>query len=224
LPEAASRKDKAASRKENILINAMDPIDEVSEVHELDLQAEDRASEKHDLDLRGADYASDCDQPWKYSDLSIFASEPNRDTDMNGSFRCDDWPSLEDACENWQMCDVSSVASSWLEIPCNNDESDEDLEGVIVLPSVVSTKTDGEEKCTSWSARVASTLVIGDAPKIPAAGALMPPLFQKRVVQKRHKHSETSEECNWELEDLELRRLRPQRSRGTTQLHRARKR
>jgi hypothetical protein len=152
------------------------------------------------------------------------SEQPSHSVEPPSLNECNDWPSLEEACMNVFICDVSSIASSWVEVPCI-DESDEDVEDFIVVSDVPSTKIKAEEKCVSWSARVASVASIGDAPKLPVAGVLMPPLSKKHDVQKRRKEdNEMMESCDWDLEDLEVRRLRPHMLRGATQRFRLRKR
>jgi hypothetical protein len=225
---------EVALKKEKVEIRAIDPIDEAVEEHELGVRTEDQASEGNhqwtcpnctflNNSLLGQCEMCDTTRCDKLQEHLVQPSNFAGDIDVSRSFVSHDWPSLEAATDNWLVCDASSIASSWLEVPYQ-DESDEDLEGVIVLPSSTPLKIDGEEKGASWSARVASIASIGDAPKIPAAGALMPPLFQKRVVRKRPKSDDITEELDLDLESLELRRLRHQKPNGNTHHHRLRKR
>jgi hypothetical protein len=221
---------EVASKKEKVNIPAEDPVNELLEEPELDLRVDNEASdgraqwECHACSFLNSDLLWQCEMcdTTRCGNLKktlLQSSESMGHAEQNGTFCSDDWPSLEEACNSWQLCDVSSIASSWLEVPCINDESDGDLEGVIILPNAHPRKTEGGENCESWSLRAASIVSIGDAPKIPAAGVLMPPVFQKRAVHKRPKLDDIIEERDWDLEGLETRRLRGavQQSRGAMQ-------
>lgn len=86
-----------------------------------------------------------------------------------------DWPSLLEAVESWTACEVSSNGSSWLDV-VGTQESEPESELLTVTAS-------GPKQTLSWLARAKSGTA-GPAPRIPANGVRVPPLWEIKAAAR----------------------------------------
>jgi len=122
---------------------------------------------------------------------------------------CLDWPALpetlHEAAESWIDCEVSSVASSWLDIGFAVDEQIGDADEADVV--LINGSTDGKPlKPTGallWSS------IVGCAPALAAhrfAAVIMPPLSRKDAVRTRNPAVD-EDERDIDLDELDARRM-----------------
>jgi len=137
----------------------------------------------------------------------------------------DSWPSLEDSAESWVNCDISSVASSWLDVGCAEaciEEDGEESGTGALLVSAAAAQAATAPATLSWAARVGA--LGGPPPVAPAQGRRMAgsPLVCRAPVARRGQQAEEEGE---DLDLLELldRRLYPQTTRGATMRRRAKR-
>jgi len=124
-----------------------------------------------------------------------------------------DWPALpegrlpvEEAANSWVDCDVSSVASSWLDIGAAEEHADNEDEVVFVDAA-------GAAACTLqpvpavplWSAIVGRQAGTATVPH--ATGLLQPPLSRKRDVKARTETAAEEDQQDVDLDELEARRM-----------------
>lgn len=121
------------------------------------------------------------------------------------------WPELKDAlddkAESWVDCDVTSVASSWLDIGGAEEQDDDDDEAGIVLVSASGVHAAVPQAAgpPSWSAIVGKS---GRGKALPATGvAVAPPLWRKPAVRASTKAFE-EEEVDTTLDELDARRMK----------------
>jgi len=124
------------------------------------------------------------------------------------------WPALPEA---WADCDVSSVASSWLDVGAANEQAgfDEDSdfdESDVVL--VHDTSVQAVAKPVLWSAVVGRNAGMAPQCNVPVSAALMPPL--SRRLGARAKAVNEDEETDAALDELDTRRMI---GRHTRQFH-----
>jgi len=122
-----------------------------------------------------------------------------------------DWPTIQEAVESFVDCDISSVASSWLEVGEGWEE-----EGDLVI-----LKMPQQPATQSWAARAKVIAGAGPAATVAVAGFVGPPLQKACAIKgARTQEKETQGDEDWDLDCLEARRLRPhwsvQRLRGRT--------
>jgi hypothetical protein len=129
------------------------------------------------------------------------------------------WPSLREAVHSFVDCEISSVGSSWQDVGDVADFQDDDSDIVIVNLSQKPTVP------PSWASRAESISTIGPAVSIPAAGVAAPPL--KRAQPRKAgtpKENEPQSDTNWELDELEDRRLCFRQQRNQSPPHGQRQR
>jgi len=207
------------SCKKKIDLDARHDVDEVFTDHGFDFQANDQVLDANSQWVcRACTYVNhnllqQCEvcNTARCGDLQRNLKQPCETigrTEMNSSFSQDDWPALEEASDEWLLCDVSSIASSssWLAVACADEDIGEKLEELTILPGDRFVKADGKVKYVSWSSCVASVGSKGNGTQVPVAGVLMPPLWHKPIVRRRLKRSDAVEEGDWNLEILEERR------------------
>jgi hypothetical protein len=141
----------------------------------------------------------------------------------------DDWPSLDGAVDAWETCEISSIASSWLDI----GDMGEDLEGVdfedgVVLLGYAPVSGHAPPEVLSWSARVAMTASKADSSKTPCAHIMLPSAWHRPSVKQQHRNAIKVAKDEEDVQDvaldiLEERRLQSRASRGMAQRQRARK-
>lgn len=127
-----------------------------------------------------------------------------------------DWPALPDASEaadTWIDCDVSSVASSWLDIGGADGHATVDNESDIVLVGASAAQTQVSEPA-SWSAIVGNT----EMPNIAAIRRVPVPPFRRLSNRTRAKSAE-NEGAEWDDDsdddDVALDVLHERRMNGT---------
>jgi len=139
----------------------------------------------------------------------------------------DDWPSLRESATSFVDCEISSTGSAWLDVEGTDLVVAHGEPDVMIVSSVEGTAP------LSWSLRAKSVANQGAIAKIPASGTMMPPLWRSRTSLWRCgplwriRNDEASipeeiEDEDLDLNNLEIRRLQPQCSKGSTQRHRLR--
>lgn len=127
-----------------------------------------------------------------------------------------DWPALPDASEvvdPWIDCDVSSVASSWLDIGGADGQGTDDNESDIVLVGASAAQTQVSE-AASWSAIVGKTEMLNIAAirRVP-----LPPF--RRLSNRTRTNSADNEGAEWDDDsdddDVALNVLHERRMNGT---------
>jgi len=137
------------------------------------------------------------------------------DGELNNSSSAADWPSLQEAIHSFVECEVSSMGSSWLDVDSHVDAAvDHEVAGFLLLEVAES---------LSWSARAKAVAGNGQAPSLPATGAIAPPHRRALAKNKYSRSVAVGSETDHDLDFLEDRRLRPQFSCGTGQRRRLRK-
>lgn len=124
-----------------------------------------------------------------------------------------DWPALPDASEvtdSWVDCDVSSVASSWLDIGGADGPAADDNESDIVLVGASAAQTQVSQPA-SWSAIVGKTELLDIAAIRRVA---VPPAFRRPSNRTRTKSAE-NEDAEWDDPDVALDVLHERRMHGT---------
>lgn len=121
-----------------------------------------------------------------------------------------DWPPLPEAWEvadSWIDCDISSIASSWLDVDCADDVADDDdneADMILVSDSAVKTKPLKSAGPPSWSA------IVGNSPsvaKAPIEGvAVPPPISRQPAVRRRTKCKDEEDYLDTETACLDARR------------------
>jgi len=152
---------------------------------------------------------------------------------MNGSTCGSDWPGLSDpelptqqhgeAADSWRDCDVSSVASSWLDIGALDDHSDIDdvssvasswvdvcasddcADSIPASLSVANVQMPEPGKAPLWSAIVGCHAGTANVPS--AAVAVPPPLWHKPDMKSRTKASEKEHHGEVDLDEFEIRQM-----------------
>jgi len=111
-----------------------------------------------------------------------------------------DWPTLKEAADSFVDCEISSTASSWLEIGAAWEEDGDIV--VLQLPQ--------QPRPQSWAARAKVIAASGLPAMLPAAGFVAPPLQKAFAVKEvKSEDTELKEDDDWDLHSLEDRRLRP---------------
>jgi len=122
---------------------------------------------------------------------------------------CLDWPALpetlHEAAESWIDCDVSSVASSWLDIGFAADEQigDADEADVVLINGSTDGKPPKPAGALLWSSIVGCALASA-APRV--ASVIMPPLSRKDAVRTRAT-AVHADERDIDLDELDARRM-----------------
>lgn len=128
------------------------------------------------------------------------------------------WPTLAESEDSWELCDVSSLASSWLDIGDADESIEEDGSATLVTGAGVSW-TEPPPAPPSYAAMATKAgVVAAPAPRAPRP----PPMTHAFRAEPRTKKKDTDAEEDVELDEVECRRLWPQR--GATQRRRNRKR
>jgi len=112
-----------------------------------------------------------------------------------------DWPALPEA---WIDCDVSSVASSWMDVGAAQEHGDSDDDADMGFAVVEVTSTKAHSKPMLWSAVVGRSATAAVAPA--AKVAVPPPLSRKPAVRTHNKKTE-DEDPDEVLDELEARRM-----------------
>jgi hypothetical protein len=139
------------------------------------------------------------------------ASECFKSSAMQG----DDWPSLRESATSFVDCETSSTGSAWVDVKGT------DLVVAHGEPDVMIVSSGEGTAPLSWSLRAKSVANQGAIAKIPASGAMMPPLWRS-LAKTEASIPEEIEDEDLDLMNLETRRLQPQCSKGSTQRHRLR--
>jgi len=130
-----------------------------------------------------------------------------------------DWPALPEvweAAESWVDCDVSSVASSWLEVggADQQPDSDDDSEFDIILVSDTGVQPRKPSGPLPWAAIVGTN---AGASRAPACGvAKLPPMSRQPVVKTRTKSTEEDEDPDVDGYPRHTRRMLGNRIRSRT--------
>jgi len=152
--------------------------------------------------------------------FSAKANPPANDENASAAVGQEPWPSLEEARDpEWAFCDVSSVASSWIDV--GDDvlivEAEEAEEGTYIINS----KDEGKPApvAYSWASRVAAAGCHSSNVRSGAAkwGVSMPPLQKARLGMRKSNISvchgmedrDDDDGCITDLTVLESRRLHP---------------
>jgi len=124
----------------------------------------------------------------------------------------DDWPSLAEAADNWVSCEISSVASSWVDIEVAEAfPEDDDASAIIVSSATAPAPT------TSWAAKAGAAAGPGAPAKAPMRRTGAPPLaFRAPATRQDRPEREDEDEEDPMLTCLEDRRLWSRASRGAT--------
>jgi len=160
--------------------------------------------------------------PCETQDLPAFSANaylPANDEHASAAVGQEPWPSLEEARDpEWAFCDVSSVASSWIDV--GDDvlvvETEEAEEGTYIINS----KDEGKPELVtySWASRVAAAGCHSSNVRSGAAkwGVSMPPLqkaglgMHKSTISPCHRMEDSDDHgCITDLTVLESRRLHP---------------
>jgi len=121
-----------------------------------------------------------------------------------------DWPTLKEAADSFVDCEISSTASSWLEIG-GAWEEDGDIT-ILQIPQ--------QPRPQSWAARAKVIAASGPPAMLPAAGFVVPPLQKAPAVKEvKCEDTEMKEDDDWDLHCLEDRRLRPHWSGQRLRVH-----
>lgn len=131
------------------------------------------------------------------------------------------WPTLADSVESWELCDVSSLASSWLDIGDDDEIIEEDGSAILVTDTSGACR-DQRPAPPSYAAMATKAgVAVSPAPRAPR----LPPMAHAAHAEPRTKQKDTgAEEEDVELDELECRRIQPSTQRGATQRRRGRKR
>lgn len=116
-----------------------------------------------------------------------------------------DWPALPEA---WADCDVSSVASSWLDVGAANEqaglneESDFDESDIVLVHA---TSVQAVAKPVLWSAVVGRrNAAMAPQFNVPLSASLLPPLTRRVDAQTK---AVKEEEIDAALDELDARRM-----------------
>lgn len=131
------------------------------------------------------------------------------------------WPALpQQDAESWIDCDVSSVASSWLDIGDATEHFD-NVDGVVVDAATPEVVQPSRPAGPLWSSIVGSKAAVAPTPAI--AGVIIPPIVKRKARAKIIKE-EDEEDRDVDLDELEARRMLGTQSHRHGSRRQARKR